>query len=85
MRDLKNGPDGFVALLAVVGGGFGVFHLVGEFEEGVFDVVEAVGWGLAVLGGADGWHGAGWCDINMFWALWKGTDVNAQRYRYARW
>jgi len=60
MRDLENGPDGFMALHAVVGGGFGVFHLVGEFEEGVFDVVEAVGRGLAGLGGADGGHAGGW-------------------------
>jgi hypothetical protein len=48
VRDLHDGPEGFVFLLAFVGGGLRVFHFVGEFQEGVFDVVEAFGWGLAV-------------------------------------
>lgn len=43
-----------------MGRGLGIFHLVGEFEEGVFYVFEARGWGFAVAaGGADGWHGCG--------------------------
>jgi hypothetical protein len=36
-----------VALLGLMCGVLGVFHLVAELEEGVFDVVEAGGWGLA--------------------------------------
>jgi hypothetical protein len=43
MRDLEDGPKRFATLLALVRGVFGIFHLVGEFEEGVFDVVEAFG------------------------------------------
>ena len=59
MCDLKNGPEDFVALFTLVRTVFGVFHLVAERDEGVFDVVEAVGWGFAVAGGADGWHRGG--------------------------
>lgn len=47
MCDLEDWPDGFLALFAFVRGGFGVFQLVGEFEERVFDVAEAFRWGLA--------------------------------------
>jgi len=36
MRDLEDGPERLVPLFALVGGVFGVFHFVGEFEEGVF-------------------------------------------------
>jgi len=54
---LKNRPGHFVALFLVGGGGLGVFELVGEFEEGVFDVFEAGGWGFArARGCADWWH-----------------------------
>ena len=37
-----------MALFAFVRGVLSVFHLVAEFEESVFDVVEADGWGFAV-------------------------------------
>lgn len=61
MGNLEDGPEGLVALFALVGGVLGVFHLVAEFEEGVFDVVEAGGRGFAGAGGADGGHvGRGW-------------------------
>lgn len=56
MGDLKDGPEHFVLLFAFVRGGLGVFHFVFEFEEGVFDVLEAVWWRLAVFGGADCGH-----------------------------
>lgn len=56
MCDLEHRPHHLVLLLALVRGVFGVFHLVGELEERVFDVVEAVGRGFAVLCAADGWH-----------------------------
>lgn len=59
MRDLEDGPLHFVLLFAFVAGVFGVFHLVGELEEGVFEVVEAIWRRLAVLRGADGGHGGG--------------------------
>jgi hypothetical protein len=35
-----------MALLALMRGILGVFHLVAELEEGVFDVVKASWWGL---------------------------------------
>ena len=56
--DLDDGPQGLVALLALVAGGLGVFHLVGEFEERVFEVGEAWGWGFACprAAAADGGH-----------------------------
>lgn len=59
MRNLENRPHGFVLL-----GGrfiFGVFHVVGEFEELVFDVAEAGRWGFAFGGVTDGGH-CGWSD-----------------------
>lgn len=58
--DLEDGPGHFVLLLAFVAGVLGVFHFVGEFEEGVFDVFEAVWWGLAVLSCSDRGHFDGW-------------------------
>lgn len=57
MTDLENRPQYFMPLLALVRSVLGVFHLVGEFEQGVFDVVKAVWWRLAVACGADGRHG----------------------------
>jgi hypothetical protein len=45
-----------VLLLALVRGVLGIFHLVGELEEGVFDVVEALWRRLAVAGCAKGRH-----------------------------
>lgn len=49
MRYLKSWPDHLMLLPPFVASIFGVFHLVGELEEGVFDVLEAVGRRLAVL------------------------------------
>jgi len=46
--DLEDGPENFLPLLAFVGGVLGVFHLGAELEERVFDVVEALWWGLAI-------------------------------------
>ena len=57
MCDLEDGPQHLVLLLALVARVLGILHLVAEFEEGVFEVLEAVGWWFTVLGGADGWHG----------------------------
>jgi hypothetical protein len=57
MSDLKDRPEHLVPLLSFVRRIFGVFHLVCELEERVFDVVEAVWWGFAVSRAADGRHG----------------------------
>lgn len=64
MGDLEYGPHHFVLLFAFVRCVFGVFHLVLELEEGVFDVFEAV-WRrlLVACAGAVGWH-VGWKE---FW------------------
>lgn len=35
---------------------FCVFHLVGEFKEGVLNVVESIWWRFAILRAADGRH-----------------------------
>lgn len=56
MGDLEDGPDHFVLLLSFVRGIFGILELVGEFEQSVFDVFEAVGRRLAVFGAADRRH-----------------------------
>jgi len=57
VRDLHDGPEDFMSLLSFVGRGLGIFHLVGKFEEGVLDVLEALGWRFAVSAcAADGWH-----------------------------
>lgn len=63
MGDLKDGPENFMTLFAFVCGVLGVFHLVAEFQEGVFDVVEAVRWGFAVA------RGAYWRHLD--WSLWS--------------
>ena len=58
VRDLEDGPQHLVLLLALVARVLGVFEAVLEFEEGVFDVVEAVGRGFAVFACASyRWHG----------------------------
>jgi hypothetical protein len=56
MGDLEDRPQHLVLLLALVRGVLGVFHLVGELEEGVFDVVEALWRRLAVARCAKGRH-----------------------------
>lgn len=61
VRDLKDRPQHLVLLLALVRGVLGVLHLVAELEEGVFDVVEALGRRLAVFRGAERRHFGGAC------------------------
>lgn len=56
MSDLEDWPDHFVLLLSFVRGILGVLELVGEFEQSVFDVFEAVRRRLAVSGAADRRH-----------------------------
>lgn len=56
MSDLEDWPDHFVLFLSFVRGIFGILELVGEFEQSVFDVFEAVGRRLAVSGAADRRH-----------------------------
>lgn len=56
MTDLKYRPQHLVPFLPFVRRVLGVFHLVAEFEERVFDVVEAGGWGFAVSRRAYWWH-----------------------------
>lgn len=62
MRDLEDRPHDLV--LWDVGGRevLGIFHLVGEYEEGVFDVAEACRRSFALRCVADGWH----CDVNVW-------------------
>lgn len=59
MAYLKNRPQHLVLLLALVRRVLGVLHLVAEFQERVFYVVEARRWGFAVARGADGGHFGG--------------------------
>jgi hypothetical protein len=73
VRYLEDGPDHFVLFLAFSGRVFSVFHLVGEFEEGVFQVVEAVWRGFfGGARGADGWHFGSNCTNDM--GEWRWTE-----------
>ena len=49
MGDLEDRPQHLMLLLALVAGILGIFQLVLELEKSIFDVVEAIGWWLAVL------------------------------------
>lgn len=67
MRDLEDRPLHLVLLLSFVAGIFSILHLVGELEEGVLDVVEALWRGLTAFASAsDCWHG---CELNMRWLM----------------
>ncbi len=57
MRDLEDGPLHLVLLATLVARVLGVLHLVGEFEKGVLDVVEAIRWRLSRLCAPHRWHG----------------------------
>ncbi len=50
MSDLKDRPQDLVPLLALVRRVLGVFHLVAEFQQRVLNVLEPLGWRLAVAG-----------------------------------
>ena len=52
MGDLEDRPQHLMLLLALVRGVLRVLHLVRELEQGVLDVVEAIGRRLAVARGA---------------------------------
>lgn len=56
MRYLEDGPHALISLLPFMRLVGGVFHLVLEFEEGVFDVFEAVWWGFAVAARGTDWR-----------------------------
>jgi hypothetical protein len=56
MVDLEDGPEYLMPLLAFVRSILGVFHFIAEFQQRVFDVLKAIGWGFAIAGCADRWH-----------------------------
>jgi len=62
MRDLKDGPQHLVLLLALVARVFGVLEFVLELKKCVFDVVEPLRWWLAIL--ASGSYGRHRCCLN---------------------
>ena len=68
MANLKYRPQHLVLLLALVRRVLGVLHLVRELEERVFDVVEAVRWGLAGARRADGGH----FSLGSRFGIWTG-------------
>lgn len=49
VRDLEDRPEHLMLLLAFVARVFGILEFVLEFEESIFDVLETVGRGFAVL------------------------------------
>ena len=48
MADLEYWPQNLVPFLAFMRRVFRIFHLVTELEQGVFDIVEAIWWRLAI-------------------------------------
>ena len=56
VSDLEDRPLHLVLLFALVTRVLGVLHLVGELEESILDVVEAIRWRLAVSCATDRWH-----------------------------
>ena len=56
MGDLEHGPDHFLLFLSFMRSILGILEFVGEFEQRVFEVFEAIGWGLAVSGATDRRH-----------------------------
>ena len=56
MCDLEDWPHHLVLLLALMRSIFRVLEFVGEFEESVFDVLEAVRRRFAVFGATNRWH-----------------------------
>jgi hypothetical protein len=58
MANLENRPKNLMFLLSLVRRILGIFHLIAEFQQGIFYVVEACWWGFAIAGScADGRHG----------------------------
>lgn len=49
MGDLEDGPKHLVFLFALMTGVLGILHLVGELEESILDVFEAIWRWLAVF------------------------------------
>ncbi len=44
MADLEYGPEDFLSFLALMRSVLGILHLVAEFEESVFYIIEAIWW-----------------------------------------
>jgi len=57
MGDLEDRPQHLVLLLALVRSVLSILHLVGELEQRVLDVVEAIWRRLAVARCTEGRHG----------------------------
>lgn len=70
MTYLKNRPQHLMLLLALVRRVLGVFHLVVEFQERVFYVVEARRGGFAGARGADGGHFGGFVRGGLVRTRW---------------
>lgn len=77
MADLKYWPKDLMPLLAVMRGILGVFHLVAELEKGIFNVVEAIWWRLAIASRSDRRHEG--CGVPVAeWVLRKSYYPNLQ-------
>lgn len=57
MTDLEYGPENFVFLLSFMRCILRILHLVAEFQEGIFEIVEARGRRFAIAGSANRRHG----------------------------
>lgn len=55
MANLENGPEHLVLLLALMRCIFGIFHFIAEFQECVFDVIEAC-WGWFAIARCANWR-----------------------------
>ena len=57
MADLENRPENFIFFLSFMRCVFCVLHFVAEFQQGIFDILEAGGRRFAIAGSANGRHG----------------------------
>jgi len=56
VADLEDGPENFVFLLSLMRSILGIFHLIAELEQSIFDIVEAGRRRFAISGCANGRH-----------------------------
>lgn len=57
MTDLEYRPENFIFLLSFMRCILRILHLVAEFQQGIFKIVEASGRRFAIAGSADRRHG----------------------------
>lgn len=73
MADLEYRPENFIFLLSFMRCVFRILHFVAEFQQGIFNIVEAGGRRFAIAGSANWRH-------NWRYATGEDNEINAMRY-----